>query len=187
MERSQLTDGFTTREYFGTPAQLAIGLVALLVPPLFALYTLDKYPTLDPNPRLLFVVSLAVVAVAWMFCILRRKALMSWGEKAPYLMWVGTLALAVLPGMVAVGVVLIANAALDQSAPVEIRSYTTSACYGGKTVRVALSGQAVRSVHLDIPVRECLTASAGDSVRLTVRSGALGIAWVESHSFLKGP
>ncbi len=186
MDQSQTPYGFTRREYFGTPAELTISLVAFLGAPLFGLYALDKYTTLDPNPRLLFVVSIPVVAVAWMFCILRRRALMPWGERAPFLMWGATLALAVLPGMVAVGVLLIANATLDRSAPTEIRSYITGACYGGKAVSVALSGQAVWSVPLKIPIHECLTANAGDSIRLTIRAGALGMTWVESHSFSMG-
>ena len=185
MERSSILQAFTRREFFGKPADLILGAVALFASPLFMLYALDKYQTLDPNPPLLFILPGAVVAVAWLLSITRRKSLMPWGEKAPTLMWAGTLAISVLPGMVAVGAVLVVNGAFDQSAPAEIRSSIIQSCDRSNTIKLEVTRQASRTpVPLKISSQECLTVDAGDSVRLSVRSGALGIAWVETHSFV---
>jgi hypothetical protein len=173
---------FSRRELFGRARELAFWPVVVIGPALFMLLAMDKFPFLDENAGLLWIVPLPVLVIAWGLCIAFRKRLFPWGDKAPTLMWTGTLAVAVLPAMLALGALIFVNGALDNSAPVKYRAEVTGRSNKKHSVSVVVAAFPKLRVSLQLMREEFDNVERGDSLSLFVRSGALGVPWIEWHS-----
>ena len=150
------------------------------------LYGLNQFPTLDPNDRRLLIVPLIVLTVAWALVIAYRKTLMPWGNRAPALMWGGTLAAAALPAMASVAVILVTNGALDRSPAQEVRAEIVQRNGRPKSVIVVSSSWPGLRIAVDVTPAEFEDLEIGDSLRLKVAPGALGIPWIVAHASIDG-
>ena len=179
--------GFTKRELCGTPWELTIGFAALFGAPAVALYGQARFSPFDANHPLFMVVSLAVVVVAWALCIVFRKTLMPWGQKVPFIMWLSTLGLAVLPGMATFGALLIINGAFDRSSTTEVHAQIVRKFDRSRQVALRSPSWPTVRVSLSLTRAELETAKIGDGVRLQIGSGALGVPWIAGHSLVMQP
>jgi hypothetical protein len=173
---------FSKRELFGRARELAFWPVVVLGPALFMLFAMDKFPFLDENAALLWIVPFPVLVIAWGLCIVFRKKLFPWGQKASALMWAGTLAVAVLPAMLLLGAVIFVNGALDGSAPVEYRAEVRGRSNKKQSVTVAVASFPKLRVSVQLMREEFDNIGRGDTLSLFVRSGALGVPWIERYS-----
>lgn len=106
---------------------------------------------------------------------------MPWGHKVPYIMWLGTLGVAVLPGMATLGALLIANGAFDRSSRTDVHAQIARKVGRTKIALAAPLSPNMR-VSLDLTRAEYETAEVGDSVRLQIGPGALGVPWIAARS-----
>jgi hypothetical protein len=109
-----VTVHLTHRELYGTRAELLGGLAVVFAPPLLGLYSLRRYPLVDAWDPLYIVLALGGFLLTLPPLVVYRHTLFRWGHKLPAMQWIGIAALAVLAAMLALGIGLIANGALDR-------------------------------------------------------------------------
>jgi hypothetical protein len=176
----------TRREMYGTPLQFLLWIGLVLAPPLFVLYGMAKYPSLVPDPRELLFIAVAVFAVTAPLIFAFRKKLMPWGDKAPAIMWGSILCMPLIPIFAGQAVFLIANGALDRSPSTELRTVTVRVNHG-KGVTLRSAADALTPIFLDMTQIDHDNVERGDSVRLAVKPGALGLSWISGYKLRRMP
>ena len=171
---------------YGTPLQFLLWIGLVLAPPLFGLYGMAKYPPLVPEPRELLFIAVSVFAVTAPLMFALRKKLMPWGEKAPAIMWGSILFMPLIPIFSGQAIFLIANGALDRSPSTEVRTVTVRVNYG-KGVTLPSAADVLTPVFLDMTQTDHDNVEPGDSVRLAVKPGALGLPWISGYTLRRMP
>ena len=169
----------TRREMYGSGFELAFWIVVMLGSPLLALYGLARYQPLHTIPESLVFLALGVFIVAGALTFVFRKRMMPWGEKTPFFMWSAIFCVPIVPTMAAVGLFLVANGALDQSHPREVQTVVVRV---GHNKRVTLRGASdTANIPIDLSETDHANVERGDSVRLMMKSGALGLPWMAGY------
>jgi hypothetical protein len=158
----------------------------ILGPPLFTLYGLAEYPPLVPDPRELTFLGLGVFAVGALLILVVRKKLMPWGDKAPVIMWLTALFLPILPAVGANGLFVVANGKFDHSSPSEVLT-VIDGVHNRKRVTLHSIAHPADAIFFDLTQIDHDNVERGDSVRLQVKRGALGLPWMTGYTLHRIP
>jgi hypothetical protein len=178
--------GIPRRELYGTRFGNLIWAGLILGPPLFMMYALAKYPPLVPNPRELTFLALGVFAVSALFILVVRKKLMPWGDKAPVILWLIILSLSTIPAAGANGLFVVANAKFDHSSPSEVLT-VIDWVHNRKRVTLHSIAHPAEAIFFDLTQIDHDNVERGDSVRLHVKGGALGLPWITGYTLHRIP
>jgi hypothetical protein len=176
----------TRREMYGTPLQFLLWMGLIFAPPLLGLYGMAKYPTLVTDPRELLFIAVAVFAVTAPLIFAFRKKLLPWGDKAPAIMWGSIVCMPLIPIFVGQAIFLIGNGAFDLSPSAALQTVTVRVNHGkGVTLRAVVDP--LTPIFLDMTQTDHDNVERGDSVRLAVKPGALGLPWISGYTLRRMP
>src|SRR4051812_12712272 len=170
----------TRRQMYGSGFELAFWSVVLLGSPLLALYGLAKYQPLHTIPKSLVFLAISVFVIAGALIFVFRQKMMPWGDKAPFFMWSSVFCMPIVPTMAAVGVFLVANGALDHSLPRELQTVIVRVGHA-KRVTLHAAGDTGANIPINLSETDHANVEGGDSVRLMMKSGALGLPWMAGY------
>lgn len=108
-----MKNDLTKKDIYGTPLTTILWFAVIFTAPLIMLYGLEKYALLDENHPVYLYLFFGSSIVAFILCIIFRQKLFPWGKKMPWLVWVGSVAISVVPAMFVLGGFLIINGSIE--------------------------------------------------------------------------
>lgn len=168
----------TEREFYGSKLELIFYGVLIFGSPILMLVGIQYYPLVDANHPVYWKLPLITASLSFILFVLFRKRIFSWGDKMPWLMWVSSVALSCVIGMLILGMVLVLNAGLDSAGPKSHDVVVIDKHYIDGGYSLEFNYRNDTSSRIDVSEQAYVRVSTGEHIRLNVCPGYFGWPWV---------